>query len=349
MPILGLPSNAIGSHIVEYGRPWQGSPAPDGRLLRENAGDATLIRSADDEKGPGGRKEKLKHLIRGFRRIFNPSSSSLKNLTRSSINEPAVRRQVSPEEWRAYGYWSRPYVHGVGVVRNSSPAPLAHEGDLDPDDIFGDLWGQRGSPHPERWNPLLRHASLPPRPGGFEAPDPLSSPESLQLNPYLQHQLFGMPSIVFDISIEPTAATFFRAENLIPLMPGDLAQPAVFPLVTQMVISAVADDTAHPWPWPITICNPGGVTVEDVFNGIYQNFQEYVTQGEYDGLTEKKRALVQRVLQERCKPLSDKPCAPEYTDEGVRRHDCMLQRTLFRGLERHPWEDDTWIIFVGSH
>ncbi|KZT24801.1 hypothetical protein NEOLEDRAFT_1134448 [Neolentinus lepideus HHB14362 ss-1] len=357
MPIPGLPANAVGSRVVEYGSPWQRSPPPHASSLLESATDGTLIRTEDEEVAPsesGRRRKKFKRLVRGFRRVFDPTSS--KRLTQSSIHDPihkpALRRQVKPEEWRAYGYWARPYIRGVGVVRNSSPRPVAHESELDPDDIFGDLWGRHGSPHPERWVPLSRHPFLPPRPDAFVLPDPASptpTPRELQLNPYLEHQLLGMPSIVFDISMEPTAITFSATENLIPLMPGDLAQPATFPLVTRIVISAVADDTAHPWPWPITIYNSSGVKVEDVFDCIYENFRQFLTRDEYDRLSEKKRYLVQRVLQARCKPLSDSPYAPEYTDEGVRRHDYMLDRTLFRGLEPHPHEDDTWIMFVGSH
>ncbi|EPQ50885.1 hypothetical protein GLOTRDRAFT_141354 [Gloeophyllum trabeum ATCC 11539] len=354
MPIHGLPDYAVGSHVVEYGLPWQGPAPVDAPSLLETATDGTMIRTESDDapsQSSAHRRRRLKRLVRGLTRMFGSRASQ--HYTESNndkMDESPPRRLIRPEEWRAYGYWARPYIRGVGIVRNSTPSSTSD--DVDPDDAFGDLWGPRGSPHPERWRPIRGHPTLPPRPDGFETPrpgSPVPPPRDLQLNPYLRHRLVGMPTIIFDISMEPTAITFSETQNLIPLMPGDLAQPATFPLVTKLVIAAVADDAASSWPWPIRIYNPRGVKVEDVFDCIYENFQQFLTRDEYYGLTEKKRDLVTQALRERCKPASDNPYAPEYTDEGVRRYDYMVGRTLFRGLEPHPYDDAAWILFVGSH
>ncbi|KDQ54314.1 hypothetical protein JAAARDRAFT_38471 [Jaapia argillacea MUCL 33604] len=275
------------------------------------------------------------------------------------------RNPIPPEAWKEYGYWARPYIRGVGVVRNATPRPPTSDLPIDPVQVFRSLRGPNDSPHPERWIPNLQHPSLPRRPSLWSKPPhpPISSstthppPWECQLNPYLSHTPQGTPCITFDIGQPPYATFFSTTQNLIPLMEGDFAQPATYPFVSLMCISGVADDCANPWPWPIRVHNRRGVTIRDVFDRIYENFREFLQREEYDGMMERRKRLVEeryfkRIKEERRRPRwsgDDEVEGAVSPRDGLTRVDYMLDRTMFRGLEPHPSKDGTWIMFLGTY
>lgn len=157
----------------------------------------------------------------------------------------------------------------------------------------------------------------------------------------------GVTALHFEIGRTPHGIIFGETESTIPLQPADRVQPATHPFLTHMHIIGVADDTAPTFPWPIMVCNPRGITCQDVFEAIYENFQEHVTQEEYFGWTLRRREQCSRAYYMRVRSSNswNSPATPG--GDALRRIDYMGDRVMFRGLESSPNKDGSWIMFVG--
>jgi hypothetical protein len=178
--------------------------------------------------------------------------------------------------------------------------------------------------------------------------EPMPPPWECQLNPFLEHRSIGPTPLYFDIGRETTGIIFGEPQTTIPIDDGDRAQPATFPLVTEMRIRAVADDSSPNFPWPITVRNTRGVTCQDIFSAIYRNFQEFVTVQEYEGWSSRRKDQCARAYQVRVQTTNAwNPERPIPWNDGLRRIDYMGDRVLFRGLEPSPNRDPSWIMFVG--
>ena len=237
--------------------------------------------------------------------------------------------------------------------------------------------GPDGLPHPEQWISRLEHPALPPRPSLWTTP-PSSSPPSpphpchLQLNPFLEHRLTGVPPIVFDIRFKPHSIILGEAPPNTPspsssstssssssgsqhahfIMfnpegPNGL-QPATYPGIPALTICALADEMTFHFPWPVlAICGDSSlpVTVREVLRAIYLNFQEYMTEEELSSLTRLRRSQVERAYHQRVRDLPGCPA-----DDGIRRVDFLGDRCIFRGIE--PVKDgdgdgEGFVLFVG--
>jgi hypothetical protein len=218
--------------------------------------------------------------------------------------------------------------------------------------------GPNGSQHPEKWIPRLSHPALPPRPSLWSTPpaSPLPSTPTasqLQLNPFLEHRRTGVPPFIFDIRFLITTIILGQA---VPDGGGDPfyvmfepdgpngAQPASYPGVSALSITALADDMMTQFPWPATALSRHGsmpLTVRDVLDAVYKNFQEYMTKDELLSLTGLRKSQVMRAYQQRLRDLPN--LSP---NDGVRRVDFLGDRYIFRGLE--PTEDgEGFVLFVG--
>lgn len=131
--------------------------------------------------------------------------------------------------------------------------------------VFNSLMSPDGTPHPERWIPGMQHPSLPPRPNlpGWRTPQPGSVsalPGKCALNPFMVHSPAGRPAVTFDMGVHPLGICYSETgpNTTIPLAESDRAQPATYPLVTEMHIIYVADDPAPQFPWPVTVENQRG-------------------------------------------------------------------------------------------
>ena len=167
-----------------------------------------------------------------------------------------------------------------------------------------------------------------------------------RLNLFLQHRSIGTPPLYFDIGREPTAILFAEPETTIPINDSDRAQPATHPLLSEMHIHAVADDSLPDFPWPITVRNTRGITCQDVFEAIYRNFQEYVTAQEFGTWSSRRKEQCSRAYHLRVHSVNAWNPLP-LLDEGLRRIDYMGERVMFRGLEPSPNRETSWIMFVG--
>lgn len=144
---------------------------------------------------------------------------------------------------------------------------------------------------------------------------------------------------------------------IIPLAPSDWAQPATHPYVDSLEIMAVAEDPSLEFAWPVTITNQRGILVEDVLLGIWANFNELVTSGEYNSWETPTREAANNACWHRATPQArtggasgsgagaGSSRAQQRATDRLRRVDWLGERIMFRGLERD--EERGWIVFVG--
>ncbi|KAH7920076.1 hypothetical protein BV22DRAFT_1040288 [Leucogyrophana mollusca] len=356
--------------VEDWDTPWVSSPiAPPGpyqtpkfdgfpwsaALIHEEGGDEwkerrIRERRADRIVNSEKRRIKAMALWKSVKDLFHDSDGSK---GKKGKKFPTTLPYVPPDRWKAYGYWARPTINGV-QVHNATPRPLPPIS-LDPDTIWDSMRGPNQSPHPENWPARFPHPALPPRPPEWHTPEPGAQapfPWETQLNPYLQHRYIGQTLISFDIGRAPGPGgiVFTAAEPAsIPLDRADFAQPATYPFVTHMHIVGVADDPAPAFPWPIMVTRARGVTCGDVWETIFNNFQQHVTVDEYNAWSARRREMAARAYFKRVRvPLDwDVPEEVPGDGDGLRRIDYMGDKMMFRGLEPSPLKDGTWLMFVG--
>jgi len=259
---------------------------------------------------------------------------------------------ISPNLWKAYGYWARPTVNEV-IVHNATPGPITPS-NVDPLTVFNNLVGPHGTPHPERWVPHLQHPALPPRPDlpGWQTPhigSPLAFAWECALNPFLVHSSIGRAPVTFDVSLDPSSIVYSETgpDITLPLSEADRAQAATYPLVTIMEIRDVADDTPPQFPWPFKVMNERGITVQDVFQAISYNFSRLVHDWEFDSWDERRQVQAGTAYWNKVfRYQAINPHRPIHNN-GVKRADYLGDRVMFRGLEPSPRMDGTWMLFVG--
>ena len=247
--------------------------------------------------------------------------------------------------------------------------------------MLANLFGPDGTRHPENWVPRVEHPSLPQRPDLWPTPqltyDPL--PDVLQLNPFLVHRLTGRPPLHYDLryrlediilgerppephaparahSASASAGTSAeaRANRARPRRVDFWAdgpngsQPATYPGVPRLRISALAADPGAEWPWPVTALPHHErlpVLVRDVLAALKENFDERMTEEEVYALSDDRRTRLYQAYWRRVRtPVGG--CLPA-EDDGLRRVDYLGDQTYFRGLAPAP-DGDGFILFMGS-
>lgn len=200
--------------------------------------------------------------------------------------------------------------------------------------------------HPEAWVPGIKHPSLPPRPTRWTVPvpgEPLPFPWEVQLNPLLQHMIWGPSPLSWYIGVDPdyeSIVSYGRTRFDIPCARADRAQPATWPFLTHMHFNAVAGDSAPKFPWPFTLCNLRGLKCGDVLSGIYSHFDQPVTRDEKMSWPPLRQKAAQDALENRCR-LQER-------EDQMRRYDSLGGVMYFRGIE--PTIDgEGWMICFGTH
>ncbi|KIL59387.1 hypothetical protein M378DRAFT_85142 [Amanita muscaria Koide BX008] len=237
-------------------------------------------------------------------------------------------RPLALREWKEWGYHARPWINGVFVTNYHADA-LSY---AEIEKLAESLLDEHGNEHPEVWIPGVQHPSLPPRPPRWSSdPAPYWSGQC-ELNPYLRRKLVGEPPLFWDMGKDPSTAV--HGHNLIatPLLPPDRAQAATWPMTTHFFISALADDVE--FKWPILIRNKHGVTVQDVLEWIYANFQEAVDCDEW--------ATWPMYLRTIATISYDKRGERDY----LKRIDYLGFHSMFRGFEHSP-DGQSWYLYVG--
>jgi len=256
--------------------------------------------------------------------------------------------KVQPCEWKQYGYWARPFLNDVECPNS----PVDSETSVSTEALKDIIRNLRGpSPydeHPELWPPGIKHRSLPPRPTRWTLPvpgEPLPFPWEVQLNPLLQHMIWGPSPLSWYIGVDPydnNALSYGRTRFDVPCAQADRAQPATWPFLTHMHFNAVAGDTAPKFPWPFTVCNARGLKCGDVLSGIYTEFNQPVTRDEKMSWPPLRQKAAQDALEFRCR-LQERQVQDE-----MRRYDSLGGVMWFRGIE--PTIDgEGWMICFGTH
>ncbi|TFK23129.1 hypothetical protein FA15DRAFT_490702 [Coprinopsis marcescibilis] len=379
-PRISSPQPILNAPAYQVPLRANGSPATSeesGETLMSEVAVGTLI----ERKAKRVRRRST--LTRLKRRIIRwlDSSLELEGQVRRPWSEPPethVRPQSSPvvshrvqlNEWKEWGYYARPYVNGVQVYNTPSPylnqEPILRgcppeyiqDSDMTIQEVFTSLADSDPDPRPDRWKLGIEHPSLPPRPPRWKTPDPtepLPFPWEVQLNPFLEHFLCGVPVMYWDVredisacqhGIEEDPETAFSR----PLLPADLAQPASWPFLTHMYINALADDISPKFKWPFMVINDQGIKVRDVINSIYDNFQQYVFEREFYSwtMTRRREATKTRIL--RCNP-EEHPFKAMHGEihpmDRMKRVDYLVGRTLFRGLAPNP-DGTGWVLYLGQ-
>lgn len=229
----------------------------------------------------------------------------------------------------------------LNLIQDSSSAPAENvPSNIDVQQVFDSLRDPDGSRHPERWIAGLEHPAIPPRPKRWTEPrpgDPLPFPWEVQLNPFLQHLPFGPPPLCWNVGLDLSKVMIGQTMATIPLCPADKSQPATYPFLTHMYINAIADDPLPVFPWPIMVYNPRGIKCIDVFQAVYQNFQQHVALAEYESWDGVRQAPAKLAFEARW---------GQARDERMRRSDFLGTHCMFRGLEPHP-NREGWMMFVG--
>ncbi|KAF9532231.1 hypothetical protein CPB83DRAFT_807418 [Crepidotus variabilis] len=261
---------------------------------------------------------------------------------------PSAENRVNPNEWKAYGYWALPLINGVECP--NSPF-ISEESISSPDleQMITSLRDSNGRQHKDKWKPGVRHPALPPRPARWKRPQvgqPLPFPWEVQVNPMLQHHIWGPAPLSWCLCAKPQNMVFHgRATNGVPVNNADFAQPATYPFLTHMHFNAVAGDSAPAFPWPFTVVNERGIKVRDVLEEIWRIFQARVAEEEHLSWPPLRREMAAWALEKRCQVLSE-PGRP-YRD-FLRRCDSFGGIMFFRGIE--PTADGCgWMISFGNH
>ncbi|KAH9887954.1 hypothetical protein C8Q73DRAFT_656049 [Cubamyces lactineus] len=286
--------------------------------------------------------------------------------TAAEPHERPSRRELTPAEWRAYGYWARPTLGPPWTMMVHNATPPEHPRELSPaevDAVFASLREPGGGEiFPENWVARVQHPSLPPRPDLWPTPrahfDPL--PCDVQLNPWLRHHLAGPPALHFDLRLRAEDALLNRPPQdfddgrRLPgaRMPFDIdgpngAQPATYPGVPRLRISALAGDPQPEFWWPVTVLahhEALPVLVRDVLDALVANFEERMGVDEVRLLSEERRLMVYRAYTRRTNlVVGGRPCPK---DDGLRRVDYLGDNVCFRGLEPAP-DGQGFVLFMG--
>lgn len=170
-----------------------------------------------------------------------------------------------------------------------------------------------------------------------------------RLHPLLQHTYTGQTALCFDIGRPPAGIMWMSGPSPIPLVESDLAQPATHPVMTQIHIADVADDSAPTFSHSIMVHNECGITCSDIFEAIWKHFQRHVRPEEYNSWSGRRRDLAARAYHKRVhEPLDwTQPNSIPGRRDGLRRIDYMGDKVMFRGLEPSPRNDNTWLMFIG--
>jgi hypothetical protein len=195
---------------------------------------------------------------------------------------------------------------------------------------------------------------LPPNLSHLPAPSaPLLRPNTLTsaLNPFLVHRSAGLPPLSWDLRVAAHAILFPVSGPGAPAFPmatSDYAQPATWPPCGALRIGAIGGHAG--WRWPVEVRNPAGVRCGDVFRALVANLHSYVRPDELADMPPEHVTIVNAACAARVAagfPPGSSTSEPSAAPDGIRRVDCLMGYTHFRGLESGPGTGE-WTMFVGA-
>ncbi|KAI0246853.1 hypothetical protein BJV78DRAFT_1286030 [Lactifluus subvellereus] len=183
----------------------------------------------------------------------------------------------------------------------------------------------------EPWPP--RERTLPLHLAPWLAPNPVSA---------------DRPHVVWDISDPPSKAKRISGQDIFVDMNDAFSShtPAVFPETNEIIVVCNTGFGQDMWP-PIKI-RKNKVTCGDVFWAIYQYFQKPVSCDEVDIIKGRSEDEYRRLLEACYRRCSRTPGLAEITRrQGVKRVDCLEDRTAWWGMWPVWAMDGTWSLHLG--
>ncbi|KAF8889844.1 hypothetical protein BD779DRAFT_1469582 [Infundibulicybe gibba] len=179
------------------------------------------------------------------------------------------------------------------------------------------------APRPNRWiEPNLR--------------DPLPPPSQCQLNPFLQHINTARPAMLGHWAASHRRALWTDDGRDSTFTCGQSAARDI-PISSRDAYLCRAEDSLSKFQWPVTIRSPVGITCEDIFAVVYENFRRHVSEAEVTMWSSLRRKQASVAFHARF--------GHRIQDE-MRRIDYFGQCIMFRGLEPHP-SGRGWVLFLG--
>ena len=161
----------------------------------------------------------------------------------------------------------------------------------------------------------------------------------------------SLPHIMWDISQSPTTAKRITGNHVIKDLMDKMDDVATEPAVGRLVVVCQVGVAQQRWGHvEVKASRPKGVSVWDVFNGVYEYFQTRVSRRELDRMKEMlgdeelevkmADAFYQRILVT--------PALPGYElKAGLKRVDCLGDACFFWGLYVTYNDDNSWQLNLG--
>jgi hypothetical protein len=186
------------------------------------------------------------------------------------------------------------------------------------------------------WNPVdswpPREQTLPVHLSPWLAPNPV--------NP-------DRPHVVWDVSEAPSKAQRISGKDIFVSMHEAFSPDAsaVFPETNEIVVVCNIGLAQDMWP-PIMV-RKEKVTVGDVYWAIYEFLQKPITRDEVERIKTRSADSYRRLLEACYRRCARTPGLADITRrQGVRRVDCLEDRTAWWGLWQVWAPDGTWSLHL---
>lgn len=192
---------------------------------------------------------------------------------------------------------------------------------------------------PGPWPPTSTPATLPTAP--------------IQLAPWMIPNPCNaaLPHIMWDISQLPTTAKRITGNHVITSVADKLDDLATHPAVNRLVVVCQVGVAQTLWGHiDIKASRSQGVTVWDVFNGVFEYFQKRVGRRELNRMKEMTgdEQLEEKMASAFYQRVLVTPALPGYEfKEGLKRVDCLGDACFFWGLYVSYNDDNTWQLNLG--
>ena len=156
---------------------------------------------------------------------------------------------------------------------------------------------------------------------------------------------------MWDVSQLPTTAKRITGNHIITNVADRLDDIATHPAVDRLMVVCQVGVAQELWGHiNVNASGPGGVTVWDVFSGIFEYFQKRVGRRELDRM---KRMTGDEQLEEKMagafyQRILVTPALPGYElKKGLKRVDCLGDACFFWGLYVSYNDDNSWQLNLG--
>ena len=161
----------------------------------------------------------------------------------------------------------------------------------------------------------------------------------------------ALPHIMWDISQLPTTAKRITGNHVIVSVMDKLDDLATHPAVDRLVVACQVGVAENFWGHiEVKASRPKGVTVWDVFSGIFEYFQKRVGKRELKRMKEMSgdERLEEKLTDAFYQRIRTTPALPGYELKGgLKRVDCLGDGCFFWGLYVSYNNDNTWQLNLG--